>query len=128
MEQRQPRPKIRSFKDLIAWQKGMDLVDLVYRVTAKFPRHELFGLVLQMRKAAVSIPSNTAEGYGRRRLGDYQRFLDIARGSLCELQTQAIVSHRQKYVDETDDKVLESLMDEVGRLLYGLSESLPPAQ
>ena len=87
-----PEPKrIRSFRDLIVWQKAMYLVDLVYRLTKRFPREELFGLKLQMRKAVVSVPSNVAEGYCRRRPGDYSRFVDIARGSLGELQTQAIV-------------------------------------
>jgi four helix bundle protein len=73
--------KIDGYKDLIAWQKGMDLVEAVYRLSAGFPREERFGLTSQVRRAAVSVPSNIAEGYSRPNRSDYVRFLDIARGS-----------------------------------------------
>lgn len=79
---------INSFKDLIVWQKSMDLVESIYRITEKLPSKEQFGLISQMRRAAVSIPSNIAEGYGRQSKGSYTQFLSISRGSLLELETQ----------------------------------------
>jgi four helix bundle protein len=85
---------IKSHKDLIIWQRSMDLVESVYRITENFPARENFGLVSQMRRAAVSIPSNIAEGYGRQSTGNYSQFLSIARGSLLELETQIEISLR----------------------------------
>ena len=116
--------EIKSFRDLIAWQKAIEMVDVTYKLTSKFPREELFGLTSQMRRSAVSVPSNIAEGYGRRRLAEYVRFLDIARGSLCELQTQCIISQRQGFLGPRGAELLEDIMDQVGRLLYRLTESL----
>ena len=116
--------EIKSFRDLIAWQKAIEMVDTAYKLTREFPREELFGLRSQMRRSAVSVPSNIAEGYGRRRLAEYLRFLDIARGSLCELQTQCIISHRQGFLDCREVELLEDIMDQVGKLLYRLTESL----
>lgn len=116
--------KIESFRDLIAWQKSMDLVDAIYTLTRAFPRQEMFGLVSQMQRAAVSVPSNLAEGYARRRTGDYIRFVDVSRGSLAELQTQAIISKRQGYITQADLDKLWPMLDEAARILYGLSEAL----
>lgn len=82
---------VRTFRDLIAWQKAMELVKAIYSMTASLPDTEKFGLVSQMRRAAVSIPSNIAEGHGRESRADYLRFLKVARGSLMELQTQIIL-------------------------------------
>ena len=114
----------RSFRDLVAWQKAMDLVTLVYRATARFPCDEVFGLRMQMRRAAVSIPSNIAEGWGRQSRVDYARFLRIARGSLYELQTQTIVAARQGYISPAHEQELRQLADETGRVLYGLTKGL----
>jgi four helix bundle protein len=116
--------KVRSFKDLIAWQKAVELVDVTYKVTRKFPRQELFGLTSQMRRASVSIASNLAEGYGRRRLQEYLRFVDMSYGSHCELQTQAIVAGRQGFLAPAENDLLGQALDEVGRLVYRLRESL----
>ena len=118
------RARIESFRDLVAWQKAIDMVDMVYDLTAKFPRDEMFGLVSQMRRAAVSVPSDVAEGYARRHLKEYLRFVDMARGSLCELQTQAIISRRRGFLSDGDAASLQDATDEVGKLLYGLAESL----
>lgn len=86
--------EIRSFRDLVAWQRAVDLCEAVYAVSREFPPEERFGLTAQLRRSAVSVPSNIAEGYGRGRQQDYIRFLSIARGSLYELETQLILAAR----------------------------------
>jgi len=116
---------ISSYRDLIAWQKAVDLVVEVYKATKGHPPEEKFGLALQMRQAVVSIPSNLAEGQGRSTRKDYVHFLYIARGSIQELETQIIVSERLEFVSkEISDALLERL-GEVGRLVNGLIRSLP---
>ena len=100
------------------------MVDLVYELTSKFPREETYGLRAQMRRAAVSVPSNIAEGYARGGLPEYRRYLHIARGSLYELQTQATISTRQGLLAPDDAKLLEEVSDELARILYGLADSL----
>lgn len=104
---------INSYKDLVVWQKGMDLVESVYNISKKLPVAEQFGLISQLRRAAVSIPSNIAEGYGRQSTGSYKQFLPIARGSLLEVETQVLLCIRLKYcnLDETEFilKEIESL-------------------
>jgi four helix bundle protein len=122
--QENPPKPVRSFRDLIAWQKSIDMVDLVYAATGNFPKREMFGLTSQMRRAAVSVPANQAEGYCRRRLPDYLRLVDIARGSLGELQTHVVIAGRQGFLDSNRLARLEAVMDEVSRLLYGLAGSL----
>jgi four helix bundle protein len=87
-----------NFRGLLAWQKAMDLVDQIYCTVSDFPRHELFGLSSQMKRAAVRIPSDIAEGSGRWNLLDFRRFLRDARGSAYELETQIIVAQRQRYI------------------------------
>ncbi len=116
--------KIGSYRDLVAWQKAIEMVDLVYELTSKFPREETYGLRAQMRRAAVSVPSNIAEGYARGGLPEYRRYLHIARGSLYELQTQATISTRQGLLAPDDAKLLEEVSDELARILYGLADSL----
>lgn len=115
---------VMNFRGLIAWQKAMDLTELVYRVTGQFPKAELYGLTSQMRRAAVSIPSNIAEGQGRRTTGEFLNFLSVAYGSTCELQTQLLLAARLKFceIKETDSGLNRSA--EVARLLNGLSNSL----
>lgn len=114
--------QIKSYEDLIAWQKAYQLVLDVYRVTAKFPADERFGLTAQMRRCAVSIPSNIAEGWGRQSRSDYERFLRIARGSSFELKTQIRLAIDLEYLRE-DQSLLADIV-EVQRLLYGLITSL----
>ena len=114
----------RDVKDLKVWQRAVELCEEVYRCTGTFPRDERFGLVAQMRRAAVSVPSNLAEGYGRAGRKDYRQFVCIARGSACELETQFIVAERLGFVDPaTLDRVLPDLR-EVLKMLSGLIRAL----
>jgi len=112
------------YKDLAAWQKAMDLVELVYLGTEHFPKHELYGLASQMRRAAVSVPSNIAEGQARFSRRDFRHFLRTARGSLAELETQVLLARRLKYVDQTSAETMLSSIDEVSRSLSGLISSI----
>jgi len=115
---------IKDYRELIVWQKAMGLVELLYRRTRLFPKEELYGLTSQMRRAAVSIPSNITEGQGRRTTRDFVHFLSIARGSLKELETQILISHRLCYINEEQQLELVSATEEVGRLISGLNKSL----
>lgn len=110
----------KNYRDLLAWQKSMDLVDQVYRVTRQFPAEEKFGLTNQLRRAAVSIPSNIAEGQGRRSSAEMARFLLIAHGSLREVETQITIAARQTYLSTQEEANLLNLAGEVGRLIQGL--------
>ncbi|NEQ87198.1 MAG: four helix bundle protein [Moorea sp. SIO2I5] len=96
---------INNFKDLIIWQKGMDIAEKCYLLTKFFPKDELYGMVQQIRRAAVSIPANIAEGYGRRSTAEYIRFLNIAQGSINELETHLILSSRVGLSKQTDIEV-----------------------
>jgi len=115
---------IKSYRDLIVWQKSIYLVRNVYILTQKFPKEELYGLTNQMRRCAVSIPSNIAEGYGRNSTGDYKRFLQIAVGSLYELQTQIEISFQLKYLDENNLNSIISLCTEIDKILYSLIQKI----
>jgi len=112
----------KSFKDLIVWQKAIQLVVDVYRVTRTFPSDERFGLISQMRRCAASIPSNIAEGQGRLTPGEFRQFLGIAKGSIMELETQLIIARELGFVDSANP-LFEQLC-EVARLLNGLLNSL----
>ena len=113
-----------DYRDLVAWQKAMDLTERVYRCTSDFPMEERYGLTSQMRRAATSIPSNIAEGQGRRSTDDeFIRFLRIALGSLCELETQLELSVRLKIMSAEQLSALRPASEEVGRLLNGLIRS-----
>ena len=116
-------PRIQSFRDLIAWQKSMDLADMVYDLTELFPPREHFGLAYQLRKSAVSIPSNIAEG-SRRKTPGYLHHLAIALGSHAELDTQCELATRRRFIDVADRQRLEDLIAEVGRITHGLARSL----
>ncbi len=105
---------------LITWQKAHDLVLKIYEITKQFPRDEQFGLISQMRRAAVSIPSNIAEGKARGSQKDYRRFLLMARGSLEELKYQVLLARDLEYIDNVCYEGLKELMDEVGKLLNGV--------
>jgi len=113
---------IKTFRDLIAWQKGMELARRVYQVTMRMPKEEQFGLTSQMRRAAVSIPSNIAEGFGRQKTPELLRFLRMARGSLMELQAQAILVEQLNFIQIPQD--LTALLNETDRVLQGLIRSL----
>jgi len=114
--------KVRTFRDLIAWQKGMVLAREVYRHTRQMPGDERFGLTMQIRRAAVSIPSNIAEGHARQSRLDYLKFLRIARGSLAELMTQTELVWSMEMLQRAP--ILESLLQEQDRILQGLIVSL----
>jgi four helix bundle protein len=113
-----------GYKDLVAWQKSMDLVVAVYAASARFPSDERFGLTAQVRRAAVSIPSNIAEGYSRRTRPEYVRFLDIARGSANEVETQMIIAVRLGFPLPGDSQGILESVQEVQRILKGLVGSL----
>ncbi len=115
---------IRNFRELFAWQRSMELVEMIYRVTEHFPSKEAFGLTNQLRRAAVSIPSNIAEGQGRNTTTDFVRFLSISRGSLQEVQTQFELARRLGYINEKGNEELLTLSDEVAKLINGLCSSL----
>jgi four helix bundle protein len=115
---------VKNYNELIAWQKAMDLVEVVYRSTDTFLREEVYGLTSQVRRAAVSVPSNIAEGQGRRPTADFVRFLSMAHGSLREVETQILIAERLKYVDSSTRDLVMALASEVGRLLNGLMNSL----
>lgn len=115
---------IKSYRDLLVWQKSMDLAVAVHPFALAFPKAELFGLTSQVNRSATSVPSNIAEGHGRRTTADYIHFLSISRGSLNELETQLTLSMRHGYISEADhDRFLE-LTGEVGRLINGPMDSL----
>jgi four helix bundle protein len=115
---------VKDYRELIVWQKAIDLVESVYRQTAGFPQQELYGLTSQMRRAAVSIPSNIAEGQGRDTTADFLRFLAIAHGSLKEVETQIYIARRLDYLDERQLVASVDRTEEVGRLLSGLKRPL----
>ena len=118
---KEPR-QFASYRDLIAWQKAMDLVRLTYKSTTQLPREEQFGLRSQMRECAVSVPSNIAEGWGRETTKDYLRFLHIARASTCELSTEATLCGQLGYHGDWAGVINAS--EEIGRILNGLINSL----
>jgi len=126
MSSLQHQNKMSSYRELLVWQKAMDLVDNVYTAVRRFPREELFALSQQMRKAAVSIPSNIAEGWGRWSRAEYRLFVRNARGSALELQTQIVIAKRQKFVTGEVAAKLDSQAEEVGKMLNGLLRTLTP--
>jgi len=115
---------VRNYQELIVWQRAMDLVEDVYKTTKDFPREELYALTGQIRRAAVSIPSNIAEGQGRRTTADFLRHLSIAYGSLREVETQALIARRLDYIVQARLEEVMNRAGEVGRLLNGLTASL----
>jgi len=119
--------KTRSYRDLVAWQKGMDLVVSVYQTTRCFPREETYGLTSQVRRAAVSIPSNIAEGQGRGSPKEFARFLRITQGSLQEMETQLLIAERLCFVSPVALAPVMASAAEVGRIVRGLTKSLPDA-
>jgi four helix bundle protein len=115
---------VKSYRDLIVWKKSVELVEDVYILTNGFSSSEKFGLTSQMRRSAVSIPSNIAEGWGRKRTGNYVQFLGIASGSLAELATQLEISFRLGYCGLERRNVLENKMNELSKMLFVLIRKL----
>lgn len=117
--------KVKSYQELIVWQKSMELVEEIYSATRNFPREEVYSLTNQLRRSSVSIPSNIAEGQGRQTTADFCRHLSIAYGSLYEAETQILISERLNYLPKQTSQRLLQRAGEVGRLLNGLIRSLP---
>ncbi len=109
---------VHSYKELTVWKKSLSLVKAVYELTKSFPQSEQFGIISQMRRAAVSIPSNIAEGYGRRSPKEYKQFYSIAYGSALELDTQLIVCQELKLINPEEHKGAEEILQEVIKMLY----------
>lgn len=114
----------RGYKDLKVWKKSIDLVEHVYKETQNFPKEEIYGLTSQIRRSAVSVPSNIAEGSARRSNNDFIRFINIAYSSLSELETQLYIANRLGYLNDIMLKNIEDDMSQIGMMLNGLRNSL----
>ena len=114
----------KNYQDLTAWQEAMNLVELIYKLTKDFPREEQYCLITQLRRAAISIPSNIAEGQGRRAEKEFSYFLKIAHGSLREVETQILIAKRLGYLTEDTAQNVAEHSARVGRLITGLINSL----
>ena len=115
---------LKNYRELKVWQKSYTLCLNIYNATKCFPKEEMYGLTSQIRRSAVSIPSNIAEGYGRKTTGDYLRSLYIAYGSICELETQLLLSGDLNYVNQENLKALKGDTEEVERMLKSLIRSM----
>jgi len=119
---------LKSYGELIAWQKAMDLVQSVYEAVRAFPKEEIYGLTSQLKRAAVSVPSNIAEGQGRKSTREFLHHLSIAYGSLMEVETQILIAVRLDYLSQQDAERIIERTSEVGRLINGLSNALANKQ
>src|ERR1035437_2834954 len=115
---------LKSYKELIVWQKSMQLVEEVFLVTDKFPKSEIYGLISQMRRCSVSVPSNIAEGYGRKSKKEYSQFYSIAYGSTLELETQLIISKELNFIDIKDFQSVNGLLEEVAKMLNFMTSKM----
>jgi four helix bundle protein len=115
---------VSSFRDLTVWQLGMQLTEQVYRLTADFPKSETYGLSSQMRRSAVSIPSNIAEGQGRDSTKEFLHFLAIAFGSICELETQIVLAHRFSYLSDEDLQTVLTTLTSTSKTTRNLQKAL----
>ena len=115
---------VKSYRELIIWQKSMDLVTMIYKFTASYPREEMFGLTSQLRRAAVSIPANISEGQARNTSGEFRQFLGIAYGSLAELETLTILSNNLNYLTTKNAEILLKNCSEIGKMINGLLKTL----
>lgn len=118
--------KIFSYKDLIVWKKSVELTVDIYRITKKFPKEEIYGIISQIRRAAVAIPSNIAEGKSRGYRNEYVQFLNIAYGSGAELETQLHIAKLIRYLNEVDYNLLTEKLTEIMKMLNGLIYKLKP--
>jgi len=116
--------EIRSFRDLVVWQRAIELTSAIYALTRTFPRDEIFGLTNQLRRASVSVASNIAEGSGRGTTKDFLKFLHMARGSSCEVETQLVIARRLKLGTPEDLYECDDLVDQVLRMLNAMMRSL----
>ncbi len=120
--------KITHYRELLVWQKGIDLADGIYAITSAFPKEELYGLAAQMRRAAVSIPSNIAEGCARNSTKEFIRFIYISKGSLAELETQVFIAEKRKYISGDKVRAILASSEEISRMLSGLLRALNEKQ
>jgi four helix bundle protein len=118
------RPKVRSFKDLEIWQRSINLVENIYTVTRNFPKEEIYGLASQLRRAAVSIPSNIAEGFSRSSNKEYKQFLYISLGSCAEVVTQITIAQKLGYLEDGESNNLANEMEEISKMTMGLIKKL----
>ncbi|MBX4936849.1 four helix bundle protein [Rhizobium binae] len=118
------RQTIKSYKDLKVWQMAIDLAVDCYQLTGRFPKEEIYGLTAQIRRAAGSIAANIAEGHGREVTGSFIQFLRISQGSLKELETHMLISHRIGLIDEAGFRQMTEKCDEIGRMIRALIRSL----
>ena len=116
--------KVKSYKELNIWKKGIEIAERVYIITENFPQKELYGLSLQMQRSAISIPSNIAEGFVRGHTAEYKQFLRIALGSCAELDTQLIIAHKRNYTTQAEVMNLQEDLDHECRMIMNLIKSL----
>ena len=116
--------KVKSYKDLNVWQKGLEIVEKIYNLTKTFPRYEVYGIASQMQRSAISIPSNIAEGFMRQHNKEYVQFLYVALGSCAELETQLIISQKMNYVKQESFNYLQEIIEHESRMLVNLIKAL----
>ncbi len=116
-----------SYRDLVVWQRAIQMTVAIYRLSAGFPKDEMYGLTSQLRRAAVSVASNIAEGYGRGSRGEYKQFLGMARGSICEVQTQLTIARELDYGSPETLTKAEELSYEVSKMLVTILKKLVAA-
>lgn len=116
--------KIRTYRDLDIWKTGIQLVKEVYRLTEQFPKQEMYGLVSQMRRAGISIPSNVAEGFRRYHNKEYKQFLYVSLGSCAELETQATIARKLSYISKDKETALLEKLDHISRMISNLLKKL----
>lgn len=116
---------VKNYQELVVWQKSMTAVKMLYSLVKKLPKEELFALSDQMRRCAVSIPSNIAEGQQRKSIGEFSRFINIAQGSRAELETQLLICVSIGYLSEDDIAELMNLLSEINKMLSSLTKALP---
>lgn len=115
---------LKSYKELIVWQKSLELTVLIFKATTRYPKTEIYGLISQMRRASVAIPSNIAEGYGRKSKKEFIQFLWIAYGSALELETQLILSKNLKFISNEEFEKVNSLLQEICKMLNSMKSKL----
>ncbi|MBP7217113.1 MAG: four helix bundle protein [Candidatus Omnitrophica bacterium] len=116
--------KIKTFRDLRVWQKGIELVKLIYKITDEFPKDEQYGLTAQLRRAAISIPSNISEGFRRKHDKEHKQFLSIALGSCSELETQIVIAKELHYIDEVKETGVLALLNYICAMIVNLSKKI----
>ncbi len=114
----------KAYRDLVVWQRAIEMTVAVYKLSSRFPKDEMYGLTSQVRRASVSVASDIAEGYGRGTRGEYKQFLNIARGSNYEVQTQLVIARELGFGDTKDLGVADSLSAEVGKMIFTLIDRL----